>query len=774
MVAFPLLVFYFLYRCARDRRYLRRFAERLGFGPVSFQATPPGSIWLHAVSVGEVISAAALIDELRAQSPGIPIYLSVGTVAGRQVAEQRLARKIDGLFYAPIDYCWPVRRVLRRIRPVMLVVLETEIWPVLYREAKRAGCALVVVNGRISDRAFPRYREWRFVFQPTLERVDAIFAQSEQDRERYLALGAPPDRVTAAGNLKYDAAPPAGDAPQFIRHLLAQLAPSAVWIAASTMAAMDSADVDEDDAVIAAFQELSQVHLGLLMILVPRKPERFDAAEYRLRNAAIRYVRRSREEAPRDLTLPCVILLDSIGELASLFPLADVVFMGGTLARRGDHNLLEPAASGRPLVVGPHLENFEAIAADFREHAAMLEIEGPGQLASAVGRLIDDHELRVDLGARGALVADRRRGVAGRIAAEILERHDGVVGSVPPRGVMRPLLWALSEAWILGSDFKQFRDANRARRLETPVISIGGISMGGAGKTPLVEYLADQLHQRGVQPAILTRGYRRRSIEPSIGIEAGEQVPVPVTGDEAQIYLRAGHAHTGIGADRWSTGRLLEKTYRPEVFLLDDGFQHRRLKRDLDIVLLDALDPLAGGEVFPLGRLREPPSALSRADAFVLMRAAPERDYSGLRSLLNEMNPGAPIFRARFEPRYWVNHRTERLYHPPEGAAAAFCGLGNPASFWDTLRTMRIYPAFRWSFADHHRYQHRDIQRLAAQAHRHGASVLLCTEKDAMNMPERSIEMLLDENVELYWLKIGLELDRADELLGLIGRKISG
>jgi len=774
VVALPLLVFYFLYRCARDRRYLRRFAERLGFGSVSFQATPPGSIWLHAVSVGEVASAVTLIAELRAHSPGTALYLSVGTVAGREVAEQRLAGKVNGIFYAPLDYAFAVRRVLRRIRPAMLVVLETEIWPVLFRETKRTGCDLVMVNARISDRAFPRYRDWRFVFRPTLQRVDAIFAQSEQDRTRYVELGAAPDRVRAVGNLKYDAAPPAGEAPRFVRHLLAKLAPSAVWIAASTMAGVDGADVDEDEAVIAAFQELSQLHLGLLLVLVPRKPERFDAAEDRLRRAAIRHVRRSREAAGADLTLPCVVLLDSIGELASLFPLADVVFMGGTLARRGGHNLLEPAASGRAIVSGTHLENFAAIAADFREHGAMLEIAGPAELAPSVGRLLDDHQLRAELGARALEVAERRRGVAGRIAQEVLARHDAVAGCVAPRGVTKLPLGLLSAIWRLGSEFKQFRDVSRARRLETPVLSIGGISMGGAGKTPLVDYLAEQLHQRGLQPAILTRGYRRRSIEPSIVIEAGEEVPVPVTGDEAQIYLRAGNSHTGIGADRWATGRMVEKIYQPDVFLLDDGFQHRRLKRDLDLVLLDALNPLAGGEVFPLGRLREPPSALSRADAFVLMRAASEREYAGLRALLHDLNPGAPIFRARFEPRYWVNHRTERLFHPPEGPAVAFCGLGNPASFWNTLRTMRIHPAFTWSFADHHRYQHADISRLAAQAHRHGASVLLCTEKDAMNMPERSIDMLLDENVELYWLKIAVEVEQADALFALIERKISG
>ncbi len=192
VAAFPLLVFYFVYRCARDPRYSRRFSERLGGEPASFHPTPPGAIWLHAVSVGEVVSAAGLLREIRERSPSIPLYVSVATVAGRAIAEERLSGLVDGIFYAPIDYAFAVRRVLARIRPSLVVILETEIWPVLYREAKRAGCSLLIVNGRISDRAFPRYRRWRFFFEDALRRPDAILAQSDQDAARYLELGAPP------------------------------------------------------------------------------------------------------------------------------------------------------------------------------------------------------------------------------------------------------------------------------------------------------------------------------------------------------------------------------------------------------------------------------------------------------------------------------------------------------------------------------------------------------------------------------------------------------
>jgi tetraacyldisaccharide 4'-kinase len=292
----------------------------------------------------------------------------------------------------------------------------------------------------------------------------------------------------------------------------------------------------------------------------------------------------------------------------------------------------------------------------------------------------------------------------------------------------------------------------------------------------MVSYLAERMSERGRHPAILTRGYRRRSIEKSILIEAGEDAPVSFTGDEAQIFVHSGHAHAGIGANRWATGRLLEKEYQPGVFLLDDGFQHVRLARDLDIVLIDALDPFSGDAVFPLGRLREPCDALARADVFVITRAAPGRDYQGIRNRLQAINPRAPIFRAAVQPRYWIAARTQQPGHPPEGPRAAFCGLANPGSFWTTLQALRVQPAFTWEFGDHHSYKCHELQRLAAQARMHGSNVLLTTEKDAMNLPEHAAEILLEASVDLYWLKIVLHLEPDDEagLLALIESKLAG
>jgi 3-deoxy-D-manno-octulosonic-acid transferase len=776
VAALPLLVFYFVYRCARDSRYSLRFSERLGGQPELFHPTAPGAIWLHAVSVGEVVSSAGLLREIRDRSPSIPLYVSVTTVAGRAIAEERLRGLVDGIFYAPIDYAFAVRRVLARIRPSLVVILETEIWPALYREAKRAACSLLIVNGRISDRAFPRYRRWKFFFEDVLRCPDAILLQSDQDAARYLELGAPRHAVQVIGNLKYDAEPTHAQPPRVITELIATLRPSTIWIAASTMPGADRDDVDEDQAVIAAFQELAPSHPELLLILVPRRPERFDEAEAKLWDAEVRYFRRSHQAVPADLTLPCVVLLDSIGELASLFPIADVVSMGGTLARRGGHNVLEPAACRKAIVTGPHLENFAAIAAQFRAQRAFLEIAGANELAGAVDSLIQDRERREDLGARAAALAQSQRGATRKAVSEILRWQDLAVPEWNRVSPARFLLWPLAQIWAAVSARQQRRKIAHARRLDTPVVSVGGISMGGVGKTPMVDHLAERLREAGYQPAILTRGYRRRSIETSILVEAGEPAPVSFTGDEAQIFVQSGYAHAGIGTDRFVTGRLLEDKYRPDIFLLDDGFQHARLRRDLDLVVIDALSPFGGGAVFPLGNLREPLSALSRAGVFVIMRAAPEREYTGIVRQLRAINPAAPIFRARLEHRYWVDYSTSQprnsLAGPPSAPIAAFCGLGNPASFWGTLRALGLQPVFHWAFGDHHHYSCSEVERLAAQAQMHGSNLLLTTAKDAVNLPDSTAAILKQAGIQVYWLKIAVHVEKEDQLMELIESKM--
>jgi tetraacyldisaccharide 4'-kinase len=774
LIGLPFIVLYFLSRGLKDRRYFRHFGQRLGFLHHHYKQTVSGAVWLHAVSVGEVLSSVALLRGLRAAFPSAPLYVSSTTVAGRAIAEQKLKGLVDGVFYAPVDFCFAVKRVLRTLRPAVVVVAETEIWPNLYREAKRIGCGLLIVNGRISDRAVPRYSRLRWFFRHVLALPDKILAQSDASRQRYLALGASPDQVILAGNLKYDFEPREASVARSIRQLLERLQPKEVWIAASTMPPADAADVDEDDVVIETFRELAPRHSGLLLMLVPRRPERFEVVAQKLVESGTPFFRRSGlEQQECLLKLPGVLLVDSMGELSGLFQLADVVFMGGTLATRGGHNILEPAFFGTPVVVGPHMENFPEIAEEFSAANACVEIQNAAALGAAIDTLLNDAELRTTLGGRACRLAEAKRGATERAIREIATLCSKALPCFRPVIPIYHLCWLVSRLWLVGSRGKQKIHSARSESLNTPVVSVGSLNMGGSGKTPFVSWLAERLKSRGHEPAILTRGYRRRAPEKETVLGAGASVPVARTGDEAQIFLRSGVAPVGIGAKRAATGRLLEEQFHPDLFLLDDGFQHWRLERGLDIVLLDALDPFGNCELFPLGRLREPLDALGRADLFVITRAECGRGYEGIKAQLRSHNPQGPIFLSRVIPKVWVEPATGQQWDPgalPFSRVAAFCGLANPASFWRTLASLGVRPITRWTFGDHHHYRPVALQRMARQARAAGAEALLTTEKDLMNLSDHAAECVAP--LRLCWLQIGIEVDREEELLQFIGDKV--
>jgi len=685
---------------------------------------------------------------------------------------RQVAPIADGVFFAPLDYASCVRRVLKTIRPALVVVLETEIWPNLFAETRHFGARLAISNGRISDRAWPRYQALRAFFCPILKLPNSVMVQGATDYDRYAALGVPPGKLFKAGNLKYDATPAAGSA------TVPTFGADKIWVAASTVGPNERGSlarhsVDEDDLVLDAFASLANEFPKLLLILAPRQPARFDVVARKLAARDIRYVRRSAAKgAGASLDLPGVLLLDTIGELASLFASADVVFVGGSIAPRGGHNIIEPALAGTPIVVGRHMENFSRVAEDFREADAIVEVASGAELLDAIRELLRNRERSRDLGERARRVAIENRGAADRIAEHLWPLYHSTGFEDRRHGfVSRLFLRAGAWLWAAGGPLKRLVGEQYIARmppLPAAVVSIGGITVGGSGKTPFANYLAARLAERGRRPAILSRGYRRQSPARYLVLPPGARVPAAFSGDEVQIFLRAAVAPVGIGTNRFEAARILLGAFpETDILLLDDGFQHAKIRRDLDVVLIDGLDPFGGCEVVPLGRSREPLEALERADAFVITRADAGPRYDAIRARLREYNPVAPVFRSRLVARQWRYYgRYDAWQQLDARRVAAFCGLGNAQNFWNTLESLGLEVVFRWEFPDHHRYKPFQLQRIADQARRHGAEVVVTTEKDRINCPPNAGALLAP--LALAWLEIELELEEESMFLGYL------
>jgi 3-deoxy-D-manno-octulosonic-acid transferase len=406
---------WFLYQALRHRKYLGSLRERLGRLPVSFNLDAEPSIWIHAVSVGEVLAARPVISSLRERHPGLRLFVSTTTRAGQQVA-RRQVQDADGVFYFPFDFARVVRRVLDVVRPRLFVTVESEIWPHVLRECRRRGVRTAVVNGRISSRSFPRYRLARPFFGRVLADVDRFCMQDDESARRIIEMGADPARVVVTGSLKFDAAAatPSGArgrdrALRFFR--VARDRP--VFVAGSTMRG-------EEPAVLRAFRRVKTTAPEALLVLAPRHAERFDEAVHLARGEGFATVRRS-DLAIDDEPRADVVVLDTIGELAQLYQLATVAFVGGSLVPTGGHNILEPAVFGRPIVFGPSMTNFAEIARQFLAHGAAVQVHSERHFEDALVELLADPVRRASLGAAARALVDANRGAKDR-TLEALER----------------------------------------------------------------------------------------------------------------------------------------------------------------------------------------------------------------------------------------------------------------------------------------------------------------------------------------------------------------
>ena len=801
--------------------------QRLGKRPLVPDGENRPVVWFHCASVGEATGLAAVIDGFAKRHPDCQVLVTTMTETGLAYVRQHVPRaRYFGL--APLDAPFIVRRVFRRVRPRALLLLEGELWPGMLGAAAAHGCPVALVNGRMSDRSLARNRFVKPLFRHMMRRLAVMGVQHALDGERFITFGADPSRVRVIGNVKFDlAAGQKGPGREALRRELG-LSTSEPVIMAGCPRPMEEerAVLAAFVRVRERYPETKMIWAPRHLQRIPPAEQMLKAAGLRF----VRRTQMSGPGGegdpggpdgagagdPDDLagsddadgrggvvgadsSQADVIILDTMGELAVMYAAADMAYVGATLVPLGGHNLLEPAACGIPVIFGPHTENVRASAAALLRTGGGMVVHDGDELARYWLELLDDPGKRARTGAaaRQAVLecskaVDRTLDLVDR---RVLESDsggsDGYGGSGPRHYPQRtPFIIRLMDPGECGPAIRFMRVtllpasllmgmAVRLRnglydrkllasdRLPVPVISVGALTAGGAGKTPAVRYLARRLRDAGFRPAVLSRGYGRNSratqtVRPSADwLEASNAWQE--AGDEPAFLASVlPEVPVVVGPSRTAAGRLAIDRHGADVLLLDDGFQHRSTARAVDIVVHDATSHLSPkrkpGRLLPAGPYREPVSSLGRARALVLTRTDQARSVAVDTTRIKEAFPHLAIIEAVYEPA-GLRRLDDGLDGgqddglddgpddgtrlPPEWLAGrkvlVLCGIANPASFVQTVtdaggRVTRVL-----AYRDHHPFTSSDLDRALSLAEASGAECIVTTEKDAVRIPDHAV-----------------------------------
>jgi 3-deoxy-D-manno-octulosonic-acid transferase len=422
---------WWLARMLTTERYREGLGQRLGRVPArlrEFAASQRNLVWVHAVSVGEVLAATRLVGELETalQAQGVRVVISTTTRTGQALARERFGA--ERVFYMPLDFAGAVRAYLRVLQPAALVLMESELWPRTLHECARADVPVAVVNARVSDRSYRRGMRVRRVWSRVLRRPALWLAQSDEDARRLLAIGVRAQTLQVAGNLKYDIRAPKQSR---VAELIKLMAGSrSILVAGSTVGSPTRETLSEEEIVLNAWQDLPQRDSGLMVVLAPRHPERFSFAESVIDTF---YERASDLESRISIgKFPIeadVIVLDTIGDLAAVYGIADVAFVGGSLIKRGGHNPLEPAQFGVPVVMGPSFENFRDIVAKMQAADGIRIVQNQDELEAALFEMLANRDVAKAMGERGRRVSEEQRGATARSVAALVALIQPYIGA---------------------------------------------------------------------------------------------------------------------------------------------------------------------------------------------------------------------------------------------------------------------------------------------------------------------------------------------------------
>jgi len=767
----------FAIRSIREKGFVERIKQSLGFFPKGAldPVAKKNCIWVHAASVGEIVATSPLIKEFRQEFPKSPILVSVVTTSGYEMAN-RIIKDADSIIYFPLDLPFVAASVLRRIHPRIFLNVETELWPNFFMTARQMHIPVMMVNGRISEKSVRRYKYMFSILTDMIGTVKFFAMQSSIDADYIKQLGAPKELVTVTGNTKFD-------------QTYTDVTPEQRKNFLDTMGLHDGDEIliagsthrNEEGYILKAFKAVRENHPNAKLIIAPRETLRTREVITICKTSGYKVGTRT-ELQKRPPDNEDIIIVDTVGELGQIYSIGDVIYVGGSLVTHGGHNILEPAAHGKAIIVGHHMENFKDTHALFKNRNACVTVNDADELAEETKKLFDTPAERKRLEEETLKIVRENRGAARKSAVllrKVLTEYEAkenarhprttqkvenlktyfidVVHSKEVHGVFMNLfmgilyLFSLIYEQLVNIKLLGYKlGISGKETLDCYVISLGNITVGGTGKTPTAQRLARDIRDMGYKVVILNRGYRAKW-HGEIGIVSdGKELHMDAAeaGDEA--FMLAKHLPNVpvlIGAERAVTGKYAIDNFGAEVAILDDGYQHWQLTRDMDILLVDAVNVFGNGHILPRGTLRESMSHISRADVCLITKIDQAEAGAGeyIRDTVHKYNKDAQIIESIHQPRCFITLAdwfkdlsqdgidTKKISGKKVMAVSA---IGNPESFERTLRDLGAEVIESLRYPDHHEYTMTEMQDVLQQADALDAEAIVITEKDAVKIPD--------------------------------------
>ncbi|MDO4177664.1 MAG: tetraacyldisaccharide 4'-kinase [Phascolarctobacterium sp.] len=807
-VFFVFVVPYYTYRLFTEKGFGERFKESLSFvnDDVLDKVAQKDCVWIHGASVGEIVATSPLVKQIRKEMPERPVLVSAFTVGGYNMAKQ-IIPEADAIIFFPLDLPFVAERIVKRVHPGVFMPVETELWPNFLRSIRERRIPVMMVNGRISEKSVKSYRYLYGIWEDMLNTVTRFCMQSSIDAEYIKTLGADPEKIFVTGNTKFDQtyAEVTPEDLELYHQELGIKHDYPVIVAGST-------HPGEEKILFKTFKAVTKKYPNARLVIAPRKVARADeiaklAASY---GFATGFRSKMKEQTGERESFP-VLLIDTIGELGRIYSIGDVVFVGGSFSGTGGHNVLEPAAHAKPILVGPSMQNFKESYALLSKVKACKMVGSNDELTSEIIDILSNDKRRKEMGDASMQIIRENRGADVRSIHYLKELLD--IAAIPSKeyaeypinirtlndeggqlshgdaviqylysvanapelslggwlllGLLRVISWLYDFGVRTKLSLYQWGIKTK-HKLPCCVISIGNITVGGTGKTPTAQKMAQIIKHLGYKVVILNRGYRSHWNKAIGVVSDGQKIFMTAyeAGDEAYLMAKTlPGIPVVIGKNRAITGEYAVKNLHAEVIIMDDGYQHWQLERDLDVVLVDTLNMFGNGCVLPRGTLREPLKNLNRGDLFLLTKTDQSSKLSRmqLRNTIAQFNNRAPVVESVHHPRNYVEiadwykgftENTRELEILKDKNVMVFSAIGNPSSFEQTLCSIGVNIVEAVRYPDHHDYGMVEMQYINEHAYYQNAVAIITTAKDAVKIPTEFIYSKRD--IPLYILNMDI------------------